>query len=169
MDILVKKAKKGNKKAFEEIIKSVKDKSYKVAYCYLHNEEDSMDAVCNGIEKAYKNIKNLKKVNYFETWFIRIVINECKLILRAKEKDKKLADSLYTANFYEDNRDKKIDLKKALDELNKEDRILIFLKYYWGYTLEEIAKLTDLPEGTVKTKIYGSLKKIRTKLEVREV
>jgi RNA polymerase sigma-70 factor (ECF subfamily) len=167
-ELLVKRAKKGDKKAFEIIVKLVKDKAYKVAYCYLHNEEDSMDAVCNAIEKAYKNMKKLRKVKYFETWFIRIVINECRLIIREKEKVNKLISNMQSNDLYVENKEAILDLHNALNQLAEEDRIIIYLKYYWGYTIREVATLLELPEGTVKTKIYKNLKKMKIQLEVKE-
>lgn len=56
-ELLVKKAKRGNKKAFTSIIESVKVDGYKLAYSYLRKDTDSKDALCNAIEKAFINIK----------------------------------------------------------------------------------------------------------------
>ena len=95
-ELLIRKAKRGDPDSFDQLIQQVRDQAYRVAYCYLHNEYDSMDAVCDGVEKAFRNLKKLKEPKYFRTWFIRIVINECKLQLRAKEKVTEMADSIYT-------------------------------------------------------------------------
>lgn len=167
-EILVKKAKKGDKESFSKIIYEVKDQAYKIAYCYLHNEEDSMDAVCDAIEKAYKNIKKLKKPKYFKTWFIRIVINECKKQIREKKRVIYLADDIYKEDI-KYNKEDKLDIEYILKELPEIERSLIYMKYYLGYTLKEISEVVDLPEGTVKSKIYNNLKKMKSKLEIREV
>ncbi|MCW3489762.1 sigma-70 family RNA polymerase sigma factor [Dethiobacter alkaliphilus] len=170
IDLLIKKAKKGDKDSLSQAIMAVKDDAYRVAYCYLHNQEDSMDAVCDAVEKAMVNLKKLKEPKYFKTWFIRIVINEAKMQLRQKQKVISLADSLYVNDsFQEKQREDIIDLEKMLGELEPLDRLLIYMKYYLGYTLDEIALSVDLPLGTVKTKIYGNLKVMRDKLELREV
>ena len=66
-ELMVVKARKGNKDAFSQIIYEVKDEAYRLAFCYLHNSDDSMDAVCNGIEKAFVHIKKLKNPKYFKT------------------------------------------------------------------------------------------------------
>lgn len=52
---------KGDKKIFSEIIMEVKNDAYRIAYCYLHDENEAMDCVCNAIEKAFINIKKLKE------------------------------------------------------------------------------------------------------------
>lgn len=166
-EILVIKAKKGDKNSFAEIISEVKKQAYKIAFCYLKNEDDSLDAVCDAVEKAYYNIKKLKQPKYFKTWFIRIVINECKQQIKAKQRVIYMADELYIT---ENNNliDDKIDLQSLLEQLPSLDRLIIYMKYYLGYTLNEISQIVNLPEGTVKSKMYKNLKIMRSKLEVKE-
>lgn len=163
-DLLIKKAIKGDKDSFTKLILEIKDQAYKIAYCYLHNEEDSMDAVCNAVEKGYKNIKKLKNPQYFKTWFIRIVINECKLELRSRKKIIKLKETLTSDEFIVDSVDKNYELDDLINKLEVTDKSMIYLKYYMGYTLEEIGKILDLPIGTVKTKIYSNIKKLKAEL-----
>lgn len=170
IEMLIKKAKKGEKESFAQAVMLVKDDAYKIAYCYLHNEEDSMDTVCNAVEKALVNLKKLREPKFFKTWFIRIVINEAKMQLRQRDKVISMADRLYLEGNYDESirMAENIDLESLLGELNSLDRLLIYMKYYMGYTLDEIAESVNLPTGTVKTKIYSNLKQMKTKLEVRE-
>lgn len=155
-----------DKKLFEETIISIKDQAYKVAYCYLYNQHDSMDAVCNAVEKALLNIGKLKNKKFFRTWFIRIVINECKLLMKTNKKVILIADSLYEQQITRENLDKEdsIDLLAAIKKLEPSERMLIFMKYYMGYTLEEISQIVKLPIGTIKTKVYNNLKNIKNRL-----
>ncbi len=170
IELLVKKAKKGDKDSFSQAISQVKDEAYKIAYCYLHNEEDSMDAVCDAVEKSFVNLKKLKQSKFFKTWFIRIVINEAKMQLRQREKVVLMADNLYAESRDDQylQREEKMDLETLLNGLEPLDRLLIYMKYYMGYTLDEIAASVNLPSGTVKTRIYGNLRLLKTKLEVGE-
>lgn len=168
-ELVVKKAQKGDRESFTAAIMEVKDQAYRIAYCYLKNEADSMDAVCDAVEKAFKNIKKLKHTEFFATWFIRIVINECKLQIRRSKKAIEAADRLYEKEIYQIDREDRMDLAQMLEQLDSADRILIYMKYYMGYSLEEIARASDLPVGTVKTRIYSNLKNIKEKMEVREV
>lgn len=165
---LVRKAKKGDTESFSCLIEQVKEQAYRVAYCYLHNEEDSMDAVCDGVEKAYHHLRKLKEDRYFKTWFIRIVINECKQQLRRKQKIVHIADQLYATESFHMRREEKLDLEGLLNNLPMVERTLIYMKYYMGYTLAEIADIMELPEGTVKSKIYHNLKKMKLQLELKE-
>lgn len=172
MDILqVQKAKKGDKESFTQLVLALKDQTYRIAYCYLQNEEDSMDAICDAMEKAFKNIRKLKDDKLFSTWFIRIVINESKLQLNKRKRAVAVADRLYEKHTHTENAslEEHMDLQAILKQLDRTERLIIYLKYYSGYTLEEIADIVDMPIGTVKTKLYGNLKVIRAKLNYREV
>lgn len=167
-EFLITRAKKGHKDSFTQAIMQIKDQAYRVAYCYLHNEEDSMDAVCDAVEQAYKNIRKLKNVQYFNTWFIRIVINECNAQLRLRQRTTKITDHLEFPEVLGPSEDK-LDLEILLNKLSPGDRLLIYMKYYLGYTLDEIAQLLDMSSGTVKTRIYSNLKKMKSELQTREV
>ena len=168
-ELLIKKARKGDTESFSRIVLQVKDQAYRIAFCYLNNEADSMDAVSDAVEKAFKNLSKLKQPKYFKTWFIRIVINECKLQLRAKEKVTTLADYLYLDETSSGNSDEKMDLDVCLRKLPSLERLMIYMKYYMGYTLDEIAEMMEISSGTVRTKVYGSLKILKSKLEAKEV
>ncbi|MGE6376400.1 sigma factor [Peribacillus muralis] len=60
-DKLVKKAIKGNKKAFEHLIKQHYEQIYRTAYLYVHNEEDALDVVQEATYQAYTSIDSLKE------------------------------------------------------------------------------------------------------------
>lgn len=159
---------KYSKEQFIQAITEVKDQAYRIAFCYLHNEADSMDAVCDAVEKAFIHIDKLRDRRMFKTWFIRIVINECKQQLRAKKKVVYIPDSM-ELQAPDTDTDMRMDLEGLLNKLPSADRILIYMKYYMGYTLEEIAQATNMSCGTVKTKIYSNLKKFKLQLEAGEV
>lgn len=58
-----------------------------------------------------------------------------------------------------------VGLKKVLGKLKKESRVLIDLSYFQGYTHEEIAKILDIPLGTVKTRIRSALIHLRAMIK----
>ena len=90
MDALVTAAKNGDKEAFVQLIRMNKQSLYKAAWVYLQNEQDIADALQNTILSCYENIQRLREVKYFKTWLVRILINECKDILRQKNHDAEL-------------------------------------------------------------------------------
>ena len=157
---LIKKAIKGNFNAYSILVNELKSDGYKLAYTILKNEQDSIDAYLQAVEKGLKNIKNLKEVKYFKTWFLKIVINEAKNIISKNIKDLKEDKEI--------NRENKIDLEKSLQSIDPQTREMIKMKYYMGYKLEEIAQILDLSIGMVKGKMYTALKNMRKELSDSE-
>lgn len=168
---LIKKAVKGNFNAYSILVNELKSDGYKLAYTILKNEQDSIDAYLQAVEKGLKNIKNLKEVKYFKTWFLNIVINEAKNIISKNSKVIYLEDIKDLKEDIKDlkedkeiNRENKIDLEKSLQSIDPQTREMIKMKYYMGYKLEEIAQILDLSIGTVKGKMYTALKNMRKEL-----
>ena len=83
-EILIRKAKKGDKDAFCRLIDENVQSMYKVAVAYLKNDEDVADAIQDTILSCYENLKSLKQNRYFKTWMIRILINKCKDMIQKK-------------------------------------------------------------------------------------
>ena len=86
-EILIRKAKKGDKDAFCRLIDENVQSMYKVAAAYLKNDEDVADAIQDTILSCYENLKSLKQNRYFKTWMIRILINKCKDMIQKKKEN----------------------------------------------------------------------------------
>jgi RNA polymerase sigma factor (sigma-70 family) len=106
------------------------------------------------------------------TWMLNIARNASIDTLRSKsyqnnKKNQELPDNVHSNNAGQttqlniDN----IGLKKTLEKLKPEHRILIELAYFKGYTHEEIAEIEGIPLGTVKTRIRNSLLQLREYLQ----
>lgn len=151
----VSRAKEGDKEAFSEIIEEEKLSLYRVAKGILKEEDKCFDAISNTIVKAYINIKKLKKTEYFKTWLIRILINECRNILKEDGKviytDKAIGEEHNDS--YED-----FDLMNGINSLEDEFREVILLYYFEDLKGEEIAKILNIKESTVRTRLYRAKK-----------
>ena len=153
--------KKTKAKTVEELLLANYNQYYRLAYSYVHNDDDAGDIVQNAAYKAIKNCNSLNQESYAATWIYRIVINEIFSFHRQKKTESLdfVAES-QTEDSYED-----IDLKRALSSLSDEDRMIVELKYFEDLKLEEIAAILDINPNTVKSRLYRSLKKLRLILE----
>lgn len=150
-----------NEKAVEEILLKNYDQYFRLAYSYVHNEDDAADIVQNAAYKAIKNCSRIQQREYAGTWLYRIVINEIFSFCRQRKTESlDLAEEAYGEDSYED-----IDLKQALERLSDEDRMIVELKYFEDLKLEEIASVLEENINTVKSRLYRSLKKLRLSLE----
>lgn len=148
---IVKKAIKGNEKAFEVLVKEESEKLYRIAFLYVKNKEDALDVVQETVYKAFISIKQLKNPEFFSTWLTRILINTAFNLLKkhernnhedlvndiADEKQKDIAD--------------KLDVMEAISLLNENYRTAIILFYYQDLPIHAIAETMEKPESTIKT------------------
>ncbi len=157
MDNLIKKAKQGDADAFITLMEQHKQSLYKVARSYLHREEDIADVMQETILDCYEKLGQLKKEQYFSTWLIRILINNCKDILRAGKKEMPMemmqeqgetCRELFQCEFEE--------LMNTMDE---KYRTILTLYYGEGFKIREIAQILDMDENTVKTRLARGRRK----------
>jgi RNA polymerase sigma-70 factor (ECF subfamily) len=158
---LVVAAQNGDHEAFHELVSAHKSKIYSIAYAYLKDHADSLDAIQEATCRAYIKLAKLKEPRYFQTWFIRILIRVCIDEQKRKRRSIPLSD-LPEPLAAELALDDKIRLEMAVGLLPPNLRHIIILKYYEDMTLSEIASLLEKPEGTVKTRLNKALNQLRT-------
>ena len=163
---LLTKAKNGDVKAYEELINNIKNVLYRLARARLDNEDDIYDAINETIFYAYKHLKKLKHNEYFQTWIIKILINECNKIYNKNSKQLKLIEKIQTISYYEnyDNSlrevEDKMDFKKLLETLNYDERMVFILYFYAEYDTTEISKILNENISNVKSRLKRGKEKI---------
>lgn len=162
---LVEQAKNGNEQAFSSLIEENKLKMYKVAKSILKNEDDVCDAIQNALMSAYKNISKLQNNQYFSTWIIRILINKCYDI--AKDNQKRNNNVIDIADYNTDEGVRSYDtynsdsiVENVLNQIDEELKTVTVLYYYNDYSVSEISRIIDIPEGTVKSRLSRARSKI---------
>ena len=66
------------------MIRREQESLYRMAFLYTRNEEDALDALQEGILKAYTHRKTLRKPEHFKTWLMRIVINSAQDLMKKR-------------------------------------------------------------------------------------
>lgn len=162
----VQRAKKGSKKAFQELMEEEKVKLYKIAYLYTKNEADALEVFQETVYKAYISIKDLKEERYFSTWLSRILINVAIDLVNKKKKvipmDKEILEGKLAPYQSEENDP---DLLDAVMKLEEKYKTVLILRFYKDFTIKQIAETLDCPEGTVKTNIHRGLNILKEKVK----
>lgn len=151
LELDVKLAKKGDKEAFGRLIEYNKVSMYRVALSMVKKKEDIEDAIQNSITKAYQEIIYLRKDEYFKTWLIRILINECKAILKSNSRIAHIEELKCEIETVQDFSN--IEVTYAINSLEDELRIVTTLFYFEDIPQKAIARILDIPEGTVKSRL----------------
>ena len=157
-ELLIRKAKKGDKDAFCRLMDLQMQSMYKVARAYLKNDEDAADAIQETILSCFQKIGTLEQNRYFKTWLIRILINKCKDILQAKSL-MMYTDSLPETPIYEEDFEM-VEWNQVLAPLDEKYRTILLLYYMEGFNTREIGEILNMKEGTVKTRLARGRQKV---------
>ncbi|MCU6603354.1 sigma-70 family RNA polymerase sigma factor [Peribacillus frigoritolerans] len=159
---LVKKAQKGDDKAFIKLFQQYEEDIYRMAYVYVKNESDALDVVQEVAYRSFKKIETLKNPEYFKTWLIKIAIT-CSIDLVRKNKNVVQLKPEYDEciSFEDGDIPLSITLQELLDQLNEDEKSIVILKFYEGYSFKEIADLLNMPIGSAKSVLYRALGKLR--------
>ena len=147
---------------FVEEVQAVKKTAFGTAFLILRNTPDCEDAMSAAIVKAYEHRGKLKKRDSFRAWFLQILRNECYTILRGRRKVFDTEDLPETSDPPDPTL--ALDLHDAVMRLSRDQRTALYLREQ-GYSLEEIATITDAPAGTVKSRISRAKETLRLILE----
>lgn len=166
MKRLVKKAQKGDKDALMQLVLEAKDDYYRLAYSYVENEHDAMDALENMIVILYEKIDQLQKPESFYSWSKTILVNECRALLRKRNKvvflDEQEAAKI--VDEYSIRSSAELSFHELLTSLSPVQKEAVQMKYLLDYDYETIARLTNVPISTAKSRVFHALKHLRKTL-----
>ena len=138
---------------------------YRLAYSYLNNREEALDAVQTAACKALEKQDSLKDADAVRTWFYRILVNVCTDLLRQRKRVTLVPPEALETGSYEDPLPEAGSLARRVDALPPEIAAVIRLRFYEELSLQEISAVVNCPLSTVKTRLYTGLKKLRIQLE----
>ena len=179
---LVLAAQSGNQQAFERLYGLYYSKVYALALSTLKNSADAEDVLQQTFISAWQNLKTLADASAFNTWIQRITLNRCYTLLRSRhimvsieadEDDEdaqkvELESDFMLPEVYAEKSDLSSRLGAIINSLSAVQRQTVTLFYYDGMTIEEIAKVMDCSESTVKSRLFLARKALKTEIEEQE-
>src|SRR5262245_38519974 len=177
---LVKAAKDGDERAFEQLIATYRKRLLKVAIRIMGNTEDAEDAVQNASMKAFLKLPLFREEASFYTWLCRITTNECLSHIRSRKRwtgaisiDQDLGES----NAIFELPDTRVDpetayhskqlsghLHRAIGRLSTSWQQLLRLRHFEEFSEIEIAASMQVSRAWVKTASYRARKRLRRHL-----
>ena len=154
---LIEEAKMKDPDAFDRLMRPQLQGLYRIAISMLEHEEDAADAIQETVLKCWQKIGQLKREEYFRTWLTRILINQCKDILRGRKKYILVEDIPETG--YEDQYFTN-EWKTLLSSLDEKYRIVMELYYVDEFSTKEIAFMLHITEGNVRSRMSRGRKQL---------
>lgn len=176
---LVARARQGNTEAFEALVNIHAQYVYNLALRVLGNPQDAEDISQEAFLRAWQALPRFRGEAKFSTWIYRIVTNLCYNRLPRIRKELETLETEDGALTLPDKRQNvenavlegelRDELHQGIDNLSESYRLLITLRHLQEMSYNEIAQVTGMPIGTVKTGIYRARRKLQAVVEAYEV
>jgi len=183
-DILIKRLKKGDQRAFEQVVNLNKDKLLRLAMGFVHDLHQAEDIVQEVFIKLWQNIEHWQEGKAkLSTWLYKVTVNQAINQLRNKKKTSNLIDigefvredeqgnievqlldnSADSQKIIENKELAKI-LRLAINSLPRKQRIAFVLSKYQNMSSREIAEVMDITVSNVDVIIYRAKKNLQKQI-----
>jgi RNA polymerase sigma-70 factor (ECF subfamily) len=155
---------------FEERLADSSTLAFRVAYGVLRQREDAEDVAQEALARAYRKFRSLRDRERFRSWLVRVcwrlALDHRRAGLRRERREQAAAgpspppdvEETAAANEFRQQ------LWRAIDELPEKLRLVVLLAPIRGLDIREVARLTRLPEGTVKSRLFLARKRLAERL-----
>jgi RNA polymerase sigma-70 factor (ECF subfamily) len=178
---LIKRAQAGDTDAFEDLVVENQDFVYNLALRTLGNAVEAEDVAQDAFVRAWLALPKFRRQAKFRTWLYRIVVNLCynhfprlrrELVTLVDEDIADIPDTATETGLVVavEADEQRAFLHRKIDDLPDHYRMLISLRYQDELSYNEIATITNLPIGTVKTGLFRAKERLRKAMfELEEI
>ena len=170
---LVKSCIQGDRRAMSQLVSQYQRPVFNAAYRILGNKDDAADATQTVFLKVFEHITDYDQKFKFFSWIYRIAINESLNRVKKRRAQESLDDSQASpwqgpAQELDSRRLCKM-VQDSLMLLNDEYRTVVVLKHMSGCSYQQISKILQLPEKTVKSRLYSARQLMKKTLQSDEI
>lgn len=170
---LVRDCQNGDQKAMDTLVTQMQTPVFNAAYRMLGNTDEAADVTQTTFLKVFENIQRFDSTRRLFSWIYRIALNESIDQLKRRQRtvpledtptsDTDLPQEMAAASQLSD------EVQKALMELSDEHRAVIVLRYFADCSYQEIRRALELPEKTVKSRLFTARQQLKIKLHQQVV
>jgi RNA polymerase sigma factor (sigma-70 family) len=164
---LVELAIEGDHDAFSELVRQSSRKLYAVATLILRDKTRAEDATQEALVAAWRDLSSLREPDRFEAWLHRVLVRECYREAKRERRRIEVEGQIRPINETSDlshqsaTRD---ELERGFARLPVEQRTVLVLHHYAGYSFPEIADALGIPVGTAKSRVHRATNAMRAAL-----
>lgn len=151
---------------FVQMYEGVYRELFRYAFCVLGHHQDAEDAVSEAVTSAYANIRKLRKPEAFKSWIFTILANICRK--RRKSMTREVHSQEETAwqvlSSREVDHAEALDVRRAFGILSEDEKEIIGLSVFGGYSSREIGHMLGQNANTVRSRRSRALKKLEVML-----
>jgi len=171
----VRRAQAGDVAAFDLLVRTRLDRSFRFACAVLGNEADAADAVQDAYVTAWRELPRLRDPDRFDAWLGRIVLNSCRQGVRRRGRVRELSLDMVDPDAATGSRQsepggvgERDALARAIDRLPVEQRAILALHHLEDRPVGEIAARLGIPTGTVKWRLHAARRALERALAIED-
>ena len=162
---LIEQARRGDRAAYEQVVRRKVETVYRTARAILGNDTDAEDATQEALIAAWRRIGSLRDPDRFDAWLGRITVNACRMALRRRRRGGAMVELATTgsvevadarASGFEGRAAASDAFDRAFDRLPVDQRALLVLHHRDELPIAEVAARLGIPEGTAKSRLHAA-------------
>tara|TARA_Y200000002_G_scaffold70010_3_gene54594 strand:+ start:4731 stop:5255 length:525 start_codon:yes stop_codon:yes gene_type:complete len=155
---LIRKSLNGDLKSFEVLIDKYQDRIFRLILGIVKNHATSQEITQDVFIKSWKHLNKYDFEYNFKSWIYKIAVNESLNTLKKTRVFEEYDENIHVIESDIDDIDvlKLNKLNLAIAKLNQDQRIIVQLKHFENFTYKEISQILDVPEKTVKSRLYSA-------------
>jgi RNA polymerase sigma factor (sigma-70 family) len=175
---IIMQAQRGDPQAFQQIVEAYHGVIWRTVRILLRDAALTEDIIQETWIDAWRGLPHLQHPQALRSWLLIVVANRCRiashrpvLVTTPLEED---SEALFVSYDREDTLDQIVrlenaaDLHTALETLSDEQQRVLELRYFADLELSEIALVTEVPLGTVKSRLHRALRTLRATLQAKK-
>jgi RNA polymerase sigma-70 factor (ECF subfamily) len=165
---LVRRAREGDRDAFDLLMTAVIDHLYRIARLILRDTDRAEDAVQEALVRCWRDLRTLRDPDRFDAWLNRLLLRS---VTDEARRQRRFAASVVVLRSEQPQADEtglvadRDELARVFGRLSVEHRTVIVLHHYLGFTVEDAAATIGIPVGTAKSRLHYATDALRAALD----
>lgn len=148
-----------NEQEFTRLVELYSRLVFQVAFCHVKNHADADDIMQDVFLALYTYEKGFRDAEHIKAWLIRVTVNRCKNLLRSKSY--RLSVPLEAAENVAAEQSRTDDLLPEIMQLKQKYRLVLYMYYYEGYSVKEIADILNEKTTAITTRLSRGRKQLK--------
>lgn len=178
-EALIRRYQAGEDLAIGALVRRYQNYVYRLCYLVMRNEQDAEDMTQETFIRAFRALPRfeIREGTSFEAWLYRIAVNRCRSRMRRKwyqvlpwpnPAPQLAASSEAQPDHAMMQSERRNEVLEAINSLGEKHRLVVILRYYAGFTNEEIAQALKIPSGTVRSRLHTARQLLKKLLATEE-
>lgn len=165
---LVQECRKGNRQAFARLVDRYQKPIFNAARRLVNDDDDAQDITQNVFLKVFDNLERYDPRHKFYSWLFRIAVNESLDLLQRRGRQQAIDEEPVSPDRNPEDSTRGAELsamvQDVLMDMKTDHRTIIVLRHFQHFSYRDMAELLDIPEKTVKSRLYTARQVLRDRL-----